>query len=87
MNRMSWADFRRSNIESVKQLLPLMITYLGEDTYYLARLEDVIVVGDLHPRVRATLNAIERRARVGMPPPHNVTVKDAEALEPVLKES
>lgn len=46
---------------------PFSVTSNGEEVAYFCRKDGVIVVDDLHPRVRNQLRAREQMARRGMP--------------------
>lgn len=77
MKRISISEERKLGVEEIKKLMPLAITSDNEPFAYLVRLEDVIVVADLHPRVRNMLQMQERRARGGMPKPETITKESA----------
>lgn len=68
--------------ESIAELLPLTILLNGTPIMMLSKIEDVINLKDMHPRVQHQLRANENKARVGMIPElvERVTVeKTAEA--------
>jgi len=56
----------------MQALMPCILTFNGEPVALVAAPEDVIIVSDLHPRVRNTLRAQEKRARAGMIAPERV---------------
>lgn len=72
MNQMNWSTLRRMNAAEIKQNIPAEILFEGEVLCVLASIEDMIVVSDLHPRVRNSLKALERKARGGMAKPVRV---------------
>ena len=67
MNRISWGNLKKSSIEALADYLPLLVTFEGQDAFVLGSKDEVIILSDLHPRVRNMLLAQERKARVGMP--------------------
>ena len=66
MNVLPRSMVRTKSIEELKELMPLKITADGEIFAVMADPEDIIVVGDLHPRVQIQLKAKEKLARSGM---------------------
>ncbi len=66
MNTMSLGEFKRLRVESIEAVLPLGITVEGAPAWVITRQEDVIVVKDLHIRVRNMLRMQEKKARMGM---------------------
>jgi len=73
MKKVSISEARKLSVEDIKAQMPLAITSDNEPFAYLVDLEDVIVVSDLHPRVRNMLQMQERKARGGMPKPETIT--------------
>lgn len=75
MERVAISDWRTWKVDKINENIPMMITIEGVDTFLLDRPENIIVVSDLHPRVRNRLKALEYKARAGMagfqptPPP------------------
>ncbi len=69
MNIVSWSTFRKMTTDKVAELLPLTIVANGEPFIVLDRPTNIMVLGDLHIRVRNMLRAMETRARAGMPKP------------------
>jgi len=72
MKTTGMADFRRMSKEQMDEAVPLVITYDGEPTFVLTKPDGVVVVEDLHPRVRNMLRALEKRARAGMAPSEKI---------------
>lgn len=66
MNTISRADFTRLNNEDAKSIMPVTLLYDGEPYAVVCKLEDVIFLGDLHPRVRIQFKAKEAVIRRGM---------------------
>ena len=66
MERVAISDWRTWKVAQINENLPLMITIEGVDAFLIDRPENIIVVSDLHPRVRNNLKALEYRARAGM---------------------
>ena len=52
--------------EKVKSYLPATVTIDGVPLFIISAESDVVVISDLHIRVRNMLKAIENRARIGM---------------------
>lgn len=73
MKHISISEERKLSVEEIKTQMPLAITSDGEPFAYLVDLTEVIVVSDLHPRVRNMLQMQERRARGGMAKPETIT--------------
>ena len=69
---MSRTQFLQLPIEEAKSILPLVLTYNGEAVMLCAKPEDFIFLGDMHPRIKHMLKAMEARARVGMPKDNQV---------------
>lgn len=65
MDTVSIADFRRAPMDAIK-IKPIEITADGKHACYIVGQEDVVVVSDLHPRVRNMIRAMEKKARAGM---------------------
>ncbi len=80
MNTITGAQFRRLSQEGMMSSLPLIITHNDNPTAVVARPEDVVILSDLHPRMRNMIKAMEKRARMGMPPPERVILD----LEPAV---
>lgn len=66
MNKMAKGEFARLTVKEMKKLMPLIVHVEGENFAIFARPEDIIYIGDMHPRVKNFLRARERLARVGM---------------------
>ncbi len=67
MNIMSWSDFINLPPEKRKEVLPTVVTMDGEPYGLVAPPDDVVYIGDMHPRVKIQLKAREALARKGMP--------------------
>ena len=67
MKVISWSGMVKAGAPKVKALCPIMVTVDGEPAFIVCQEEDVILISDLHIRVRNMLRAMEKRARVGMP--------------------
>ena len=78
MKTIGMADFRRMNTEQLKEVMPLLVTFDGEPWAYFVDAKDIIVVSDLHIRVRNNLRAQEKRARIGMPQVEKIFYKPVE---------
>ncbi len=76
MKQINWKALINMGAFKIKKLLPLEVTVDGEPSYIVCNVADVIVVSDLHIRVRNMLKAQEKRARMGMPAVEKVTVED-----------
>jgi len=66
MNILPISMIRQKKVDEVLALLPIKITSDGEIVAVMAKPDDIIVVQDLHPRVRNMLKALEAKARMGM---------------------
>lgn len=73
MKQISISEFRKLSVEEIKAQMPLAITSDKELVAYVVELESVIIISDLHPRVRNMLQMQERRARGGMAKPEVIT--------------
>ena len=81
MNKISRAEFDKLSGEEAKKVMPVVLTLNGQPMAICLEPKDAIFLGDLHPRVRNMLKAMEARARVGMP---KDVQTDAEELKLVL---
>ena len=61
--------------EKVKSYLPATVTIDGVPLFVISAESDVIIVSDLHIRVRNMLKAQEKRARIGMQKPTKITTE------------
>ena len=75
MNQINWSAMVAKGATNLKSLLPLEVLYDGELAFVLCNVEDVIVVSDLHIRVRNMLKALEKKARGGMPKAEKITAE------------
>ena len=82
MRTIALSDFRRYGKDEVTNLLPILITIEGEVKIVAAKPDEIIVLSDLHPRVRTMLKMLERRARAGMPPMEKIyaPIRDKPAI-------
>lgn len=62
-------DLRHRKADELDEIVPAMLTVNGEEKYVVAPIDQVLVIGDLHPRLKIKLRAIIARARRGMPKP------------------
>ena len=76
MNEMNWGEVVRLGAGRIKDYLPLTVLVESVPTFVLNNNEDVIVVSDLHIRVRNMLRAQEKRARAGMGAPPKITAME-----------
>jgi len=76
MNKIALSKLRTFKVGNIKRLLPAVVTVDTEDVFVISNAEDVIVVSDLHPRVRNQLRAQEKKARAGMPKEVKITSYD-----------
>ena len=67
MKTIAYSDFAKLGGEGLKTCTPVIVTYDGKPVGVFCSLDGVIVVEDLHPRVRNNLRAQEKLARAGMP--------------------
>ena len=81
MQQMAISEFRSAGWIRIKSLLPVEILVDGKVEAILSRDEDVIVISDLHPRMRNMLKAMEKKARFGMPRPEKVDTAAIKAIE------
>jgi len=72
MRVIALSDFHRMRKDEVLGVLPALITIEGEVEMVIVKPSDIIVIGDMHPRVQAQLRALEQKARMGMPPPEKI---------------
>jgi len=73
VREVSLSEFRRLTVKEIKASLPLKVTADGQLIAYIVNLDDVIVINDLHPRVKTRLQMMERQARRGMPKSEKLT--------------
>ncbi len=76
MNAMTITDFKQTlrNVELDKlgDYLPIMVYVHEEPKYFFDRVDMVVPLSDIHPRVRAMIRGLEAKARAGMPPPQKI---------------
>jgi len=76
---MSWSDMKRLKASEALELVPFDVTSDGQRLFTVCNEEDVIVVKDLHIRVRNALRAQEKKARAGMPREIKIVVPNQES--------
>ena len=67
MQRLPMSKLKSMPAQEIEEAVPLMITVDMADRFVLCKPEDIIYIGDLHPRVKNSFKAIEQKVRVGMP--------------------
>ena len=75
MNQITWSKLTTVGARKIAEKLPMEVTLDGEPMFIISKAEDVIVVSDLHIRVRNMLKAMEKRARIGMHPTVQITTE------------
>ncbi len=68
MREVAFSDFSRMKAAEMPSLMPMIVTVNSIPTFLVDKMENIIVLSDLHPRVQHMLRAIENKARMGMPP-------------------
>ena len=76
MKEATLSEVRKRTVEELKAIMPVVITADGIPFAYLAGLDDIIIIVDLHPRVANMLKMMEKRARGGMPAPEIVAKEE-----------
>lgn len=66
MKTITFGEMKRMDGEEFKALMPVTITFNGEAIAIMDKPENVIVVGDLHPRVRDQFLAKSKFIRTSM---------------------
>lgn len=74
MRQMSLSDFRKLRVIDMQDMLPVTITAEGVPVAQVVNPDDVIVIGDLHPRLQNRFRAMEKKSRIGMPKAEKVKV-------------
>ena len=69
MKQVYISAFRKMGMKEMMEASPVTLFFEGNPFGYFGRLEDVIIIADLHPRVQKQFKAMEQRVRLGMPPP------------------
>lgn len=68
MNTMPVSEFKKLTVKQMLNILPIVLTADGKSFgVVIGQLKDVVVIGDLHPRVRNRFRAMEEKVRRGMP--------------------
>ena len=78
MKEATLSEVRKRTVEELKAIMPVIVTADGVAFAYLAGLDDIIILADLHPRVANMLKMQEKRARSGMSAPVKLVPKEAE---------
>ena len=73
MNIITWSKLKTTPRAEIEAMMPLTVTFDGEPVGIFSKAGDVIVIGDMHPRVQMQLRAREQLARKGMPTPTVIT--------------
>lgn len=73
MNTVNVSVFRSLTVEKMRGLMPFTLLADGEPIAVVSKAEDVIVISDMHPRVRIQFKAKEAMIRRGMPKPEKVS--------------
>jgi len=81
MNVISWSELRKLSFAEAEKLLPITLTVEGIPTLAIDKIEDVLVLSDMHPAMQIKLKVLSARARMGMPPPKKVFANDVK--EPI----
>ena len=76
MNIISYAVLKTTNFAELSAITPAIITWNGEPQMIIAPCDSIVVISDLHPRVRAQLKAMETKARAGMPAPQKAEIPE-----------
>jgi len=72
MNDISWSDFIHLPGARAKEVAPVRILFEGEPFAVFSKVEDVMIMSDLHPRVQQQFRAREQLVRRGMPKPERI---------------
>jgi len=73
MKTITWSELMRQGAGKIAKSLPVEVTVDGDPKFIINKVGDVIVISDLHIRVRNMLRALEKRARAGMPQPEKIS--------------
>ena len=73
MNTINVSVFRSLTVEKMREAMPFTLLADGEPIAVVSKAEDVIVISDMHPRVRIQFKAKEAVIRRGMPKPEKVS--------------
>ena len=68
MKTFNITEFRRMPLPQLLDSLPALVTSDGMPAFILAKPDEAIIIGDMHPRVQKQLKAQEAKARNGMAP-------------------
>jgi len=69
MKEMSLSEFRRLTVQESKDVLPLILTAEGTPFAVIGKIDELIILSDLHIRVQNQLRALEQKVRLSMPAP------------------
>jgi len=67
MRKMNVGEFRRLSKEGMEEVAPVELLFEGEPIGLFVKKDDVMVISDLHIRVRNRFKAQEAIVRMGMP--------------------
>ena len=67
MNRISKVDFARLTAEEQARVTPVLLTADNVPYAVVGKIDEIIILSDLHPRIRRNFKAMEEKVRVGMP--------------------
>lgn len=68
MKEIPIGEFKILKKEEIEKYSPIAVTFNGEPFGVFSALENIIYIGDLHPRVQQNFRAMEKKVRAGMPP-------------------
>lgn len=88
MNITTTTDLKKIAGRDLPNLSPIAVTFDGEVVAYIVKPEDVIIIGDLHPRVKKQFRAQEQKVRRGMANPRRIELDqlhDEEILDTASK--
>ncbi len=67
LRKMPVSEFRKLNKKELQQVAPVILTFDGEVIGHFCEVDEVVVIGDMHPRVQRQFKAREQLVRRGMP--------------------
>ena len=76
MLTMAISEWRRLSKEETIKTVPVILTIEGEAVLTVDKIDEVIALSDMHPRIKTQLRALEMKARAGMPPVKKLFVDD-----------
>jgi len=72
MKDIMWSGFIHMGGRDAQEQAPFRVLFEGEPIGIFSRVEDVMVMSDLHPRVQQQFRAREQLVRRGMPKPERI---------------